>query len=114
MEKTKAIDLINAGVTLERLEAALLSTAIGVANTEKKGVVKVEFTISPQKGTNAQVNIDAKVTFKKPTTKGFLSEEVTDSTPMFVSSHGLSALPDNGKLNFDKDSRVVDLARKAK
>ena len=103
---------LNAGITAQRIETALKEVAIGVANTEKNGKVTVVFDIKPQKGTNAQVNIDAKVTFAKPTEKGKRSEEVTDSTPMFVSRQGIAALPDQPGLEFDKNSKVTELKAK--
>lgn len=101
-----ALAELNAGVTRDRLEVALKEVAIGVANAEKNGEVTLKIKIMPQKGTNGQVNIDATVAFKKPNAKGFTAEERTDSTPMFVSKFGLSALPDQPGLNFDKSDKV--------
>jgi len=100
---------LNAGVTLERLEVAMKEVAIGVANAEKNGEVTLKLKIAPQKGTNGQVNIDAIVSFKKPNTKGFTAEERTDMTPMFVSREGLSALPEQPGLDFDKSGKVANL-----
>lgn len=103
---------LNAGVTLERLEVAMKEVAIGVANAEKNGDVTLKLKITPQKGTNGQVNIDAVVIYKKPTHKGSTSEERIDTTPMFVSKHGLSALPDQPGLDFDKSENVRQLGQK--
>lgn len=103
---------MNGGVTLNRIEAALKDVAIGVANTEKAGDVTVKVSIKPQKGTNGQVNIESKVTFSKPTGNGKRSEEVNDSTPMFISKYGLSALPNQPGLDFDKDEKVTSLKSK--
>lgn len=106
------LDPMNAGITRDRIEAALKDVGIGVANTEKAGKVTVTFEIKPQKGTNGQVNIDAKVAFTKPTDKGKRSEEITDSTPMFISRDGLSALPDQPGLGFDESENVRELKTK--
>lgn len=104
-----ALEEINAGVTRNRLEVALKEVAIGVANSGKKGKVTLTLDISPQKNAEGQVNIDATVVFKKPNVKGFTSEQRTDSTPMFVSKHGLSSMPDQPGLNFDKSEKVTAL-----
>lgn len=104
-----ALSEINAGVTLERLEVAMKEVAIGVANAEKVGEVTLKLKISPQKNAQGQVNIDAIVTYKKPNMKGFTSEQREDSTPMFVSKHGLSAMPDQPGLDFDKSDKVANL-----
>lgn len=112
MSTLQQLEQMNAGITKERLEAALKDVAIGVANTEKTGKVTLTFDIKPQKGTNGQVTIDAKVNFNKPTEKGKRSEEVTDSTPMFISREGLSALPDQPGLGFDNDAKVTELKSK--
>lgn len=109
MSNLNQLDVMNANVTKQRIEAALKDVAIGVANTEKVGKVTVTFDIKPQKGTNGQVNIDAKVSFSKPTDKGKRSEEITDSTPMFISREGLSALPDQPGLGFDNSANVTEL-----
>ncbi|WP_319557935.1 hypothetical protein [Thiomicrorhabdus sp.] len=101
-----ALAEINAGVTRERLEVALKEVAIGVANAEKNGEVTLKFKIMPQKNTSGQVNIDATVSFTKPNLKGSTSEVRTDSTPMFVSKFGLSALPEQPGLDFDKSDKV--------
>lgn len=106
-----ALEQINAGTTKQRVEAALKEVAIGVANTQKQRTVTLTFTIKPQANTEAQVNIDAKVAFKKPVTKGSRSEDHTDSTPMFVSREGLSSIPEQPVLDFDKDSKVTDISR---
>jgi len=103
---------INADMTRQRMEAAIKEVAIGVANTEKAGKVTVTFDIKPQKNTDGQVNIDARVSFAKPTMKGKRSEETTDSTPMFVSRDGVSAIKDQPSLNFDNDPKVTDLKAK--
>lgn len=104
-----ALPEINAGVTKDRLEAALKEVAIGVANSGSKGKVTMTFDISPQKNAEGQVNIDATVLFKKPNNKGFTSEQRTDSTPMFVSKHGLSSMPEQPSLDFDKSKNVTAL-----
>nr|BDD47748.1 hypothetical protein 11 [Piscirickettsiaceae bacterium] len=103
---------LNADITRQRLEAAIKEVAIGVANTEKAGDVTLKISIKPQKNTNGQVNIDAKVSFSKPTDKGKRTEETTDSTPMFVSRDGVSAIKDQGALNFDNDDKVTELKSK--
>ena len=111
-QELNQLDVMNAGITRSRIEAALKDVGIGVANTEKAGKVTITFDIKPQKGTNTQLNVDAKVTFQKPTDKGKRSEEVTDSTPMFISRDGLSALPDQPGLGFDNDANVRELKAK--
>lgn len=103
---------MNGGITYERIEQAIKDVAIGVANAEKAGDVTLKLSIKPQKGTNGQVNIDAKISFNKPTNKGKRSEEITDSTPMFVSRDGVSALPDQPGLDFDKSENVTRIQTK--
>ncbi len=107
-----ALQELNAGTTKERLEIALKEVAIGVANSGTKGSVTLTLSVSPQKNAEGQVNIDATVVFKKPNAKGFTSEQRTDSTPMFVSKHGLSAMPEQPSLNFDKSENITQLKTK--
>lgn len=101
-----ALAEINAGVVRDRIEASLKEVAIGVANAEKNGEVTVKFKISPQKNSDGQVNIDTTVTYKKPNNKGFISEQREESTPMFVSKFGLSAIPNQPGLHFDESDKV--------
>lgn len=109
MSKLNALTEINAGTTLARLEEALKATAIGVANSGKAGKVTLTFDVKPQKNAEAQVNIDATVLFKKPNDKGFVSEQRTDSTPMFVSRNGLSSMPEQPELGFDNNEKVTEI-----
>lgn len=104
-----ALPEINAGVTLERLEVAMKQVGIGVANSGKKGKVTLTLDFSPQKNAEGQVNIDATVLFKKPNDKGFTSEQRVDSTPMFVTKYGLSSMPNQPGLEFDKSEKVTQL-----
>lgn len=108
-QELNQLEQINAGISKQRLEAAIKEVAIGVANTEKQGSVTLNITIKPQKNTDGQVNIDAKVSFAKPTQKGKRSEETTDSTPMFVSRNGVAAIQNQGDLNFDNDDKVTEI-----
>jgi hypothetical protein len=107
-----ALQQINAGITLNTLEIALKEVAIGVTNSGNKGTVTLTIVISPQKNAEGQVNIDATVNFKKPNLKGFKQEQRTDSTPMFVSRDGLSAMPEQPHLDFDKSNNVTELKTK--
>lgn len=112
LKPLNALQEINAGVTKDIVEAALKEVAIGVANSGNKGSVVLKIDISPQKNAEGQVNIDANVTFKKPNMKGYKQESRTDSTPMFVSRDGLSALPDQPGLDFDKSENVTQIKTK--
>lgn len=78
---------LEAGTFKERVSKALSDVALGVVTNGKKGKVTVQFDIS-RIGESAQVTIDHKLAYVKPTAKGKLAEESTSKTPMHVNKGG--------------------------
>ncbi|MEO5811579.1 MAG: hypothetical protein ABIU96_04085 [Rhodanobacter sp.] len=88
---TTLLNDLDAGVFVERLSAALSDTALGVANTGKKG--KVTITLDLERiGDSSQVKCTHQIKYARPTDKGKVSEEATTSTPLHVGARGVLSL----------------------
>lgn len=100
---------MDAGVFAQKLATALSdvgrSTVVdGVSNA--KGEVMAKFGFK-RIGDSGQVMLTAKLSYKRPTAKGAISEETTSSTPFYVGARGaLTLIPDTQQNLFaekDKD-----------
>lgn len=84
------ISELNGGVFKEKLAAILSKAAQGTVtygNGKRKAKVNIELTVS-QLGENEQVVVSHKLMHKTPTKRGFVSEEDTTETSMFVGRGG--------------------------
>lgn len=79
---------LDGGVFVEKVARALSDVAAGVIANEKSGKATVQFDVKMLSGPTAQVSIDHKLTFIRPTPKGKVSEENTTNTPMYVGRGG--------------------------
>ena len=92
---------LDGGTIKEQLSRILSEVAANVVVHEKTGKVKLELEIK-QIGSGAQVMIEHKVTFTKPTSKGSMTEDSKSGTPMHVASNGdMSLLPLNQEEMFE-------------
>lgn len=95
---------LDAGVFVQRLEAALREVAMGVTTTGKKGDVVVKFGFE-RIGDSSQVTCTHAIKFKKPTSKGNATEEATTKTPLHVGTGGvLSLYPETQPDMFQRDA----------
>ena len=93
---TSTLEDLDAGVFLDKVSRAVRETSMAVAqngDNKKKGKVTIELSIS-RIGDSRQVNIDHKLVFHRPTSRGKAYEENTTSTAMYVGKDGgLSIVP---------------------
>lgn len=82
---------LDAGVFIQRFDAALRDVAMGVTTTGKKGDVVVKFSFE-RIGDSSQVTCTHAIKFKKPTAKGNATEEATTKTPLHVGRGGVLSL----------------------
>ena len=82
---------LDGGVFVDKLSRILSDVAAGVMDHGRKGSVTLSFEIKRVADTY-QVNIDHKITHKKPTAKGDITENNTTVTLMHVSEGGRMTL----------------------
>lgn len=99
---------LDGGVFEEKLSAILSDVAASVINHGKKGTVSIQLDIK-QIGSSHQVQIDHVLKYKRPTSKGSISEDNSTSTPMHVGKRGaLSFFPEDQGAMFGKKGEVAD------
>jgi hypothetical protein len=99
---------LDGGVFEEKLSAILSDVAASVIDHGKKGTVSITLDIK-QIGSSHQVQIDHVLKYKRPTSKGSISEDNSTSTPMHVGTRGaLSFFPENQGQMFDKKGEPSD------
>jgi len=82
---------LDAGIFVQRLDAALRDTALGVVNTGKKG--KITITLDLERiGDSHQVTCTHAIKYSKPTPKGKAMEEASTRTPLHVGTGGVLSL----------------------
>lgn len=79
---------LEGGVLEEALGSILSDIAFAVRNTDSRIKGRVSLDLSFEKLNDEQVMVTHKVDFKKPTSKGSISEDRVSQTPMFVNKGG--------------------------
>jgi len=98
---------LDAGIFENKLAIALSEVALGVLNHDKKGTVKIEFSLDKMDSDSPSVSIQHKLSYVKPTKRGKSAEEDTTATPMYVHKGGaLCATPEKIEQN-NADLRVI-------
>lgn len=100
---------MDAGIFAQKLATALSDVGLSTVNegtSNAKGKVVAEFGYK-RIGDSRQVMLSCKLSYKRPTSKGAISEETTSSTPFYVGPRGaLTLIPDTQQSLFaekDKD-----------
>lgn len=93
----KTLECFDAGIFEKKLSKAVRDVCAAVAyhgDRGKKGRVVMDLTVE-RIGDSLQVNVQHKLVTSQPTARGKLSEENTTSTPLHVTRHGPSFVPDS-------------------
>ena len=99
---------LDGGVFIEKLGSVLSEVGGAVIDHEKVGKVSIDFDLS-RIGSSYQVQIKHKLFYKRPTSRGDVSENNTTITPMFVGEAGkLSLFMDKQDQMFGKKGEVID------
>ena len=99
---------LDGGVFEEKLSAILSDVAASVIDHGKKGTISITLDIK-QIGSSHQVQIDHVLKYKRPTSRGSISEDNATSTPMHVGKRGaLSFFPEDQGVFFGKKGEVAD------
>ena len=99
---------LDGGTFEERLGRVLSEVAGAVIDNGRAGEVNVKLSLK-RIGTSYQVQIDHKLSYKRPTPKGTVAEDSTSSTPMYVGTGGkLSFFPENQGQMFGKKGEVKE------
>lgn len=86
---------LEAGVFIQRLTAAITDTALGVVATGKKGDVTITLSLK-RISTSNQVECTHTVKYRRPKNNGTVTEDATESTPLYVGVGGkLSLFPES-------------------
>lgn len=92
-QKSRLTDLVeffgemNGGAFQEQMQQAINQTALAVCENGRKGKIKIEIDFKKISRLN-QVDIDACLTYQKPTLRGKVTEVITINTPMYVGKGG--------------------------
>lgn len=104
---------LDAGVFMNKIAAALNTTALGVLNNGNKGKVTLTFDLDRMSNSTEEkrVMIKHKLQYSCPTPRGKTSEEDTTETPMYVNRGGkLTILQEDQSnlfnLNGDPDAKL--------
>lgn len=93
---------LDGGVFEEKLSTILSDVAASVVDHGRSGEVNINLKIK-QIGSSHQVQVDHTLKYKRPTSKGNISEDNSTSTPMHVGKRGaMSFFPENQGTMFDK------------
>lgn len=81
---------LDAGIFMNKIAAALNTTALGVLNNGNKGKVVLTFDLDRMSNSTEEkrVMIKHKLQYSCPTPRGKTSEEDTTETPMYVNRGG--------------------------
>ena len=110
-EVNEFITDLDGGVFEGKLSRILSEVAAAAIDTDKGGEVNVSLKIA-RIGSSYQVGVESKLSFKKPTKRGKVSEEETTQTPMYVGERGkMSLFPDNQDQLFDRIGGVIEKAQ---
>jgi len=93
---------LDGGVFEQKLSAILSDVAGAVIDHGKVGQVTIQLNLK-QIGSSYQIAIDHTLKYKRPTSKGSISEDNQTTTPMHVGTKGaLSFFPENQGEMFNK------------
>lgn len=105
---TKFIVHLDGGVFEEKLSAILSDVAASVVDHGKSGEVNITMKIK-QIGSSHQVQVDHTLKYKRPTSKGSISEDNSTSTPMHVGKRGaMSFFAENQGTMFDERGSLAE------
>lgn len=97
------LDDLNGGVFAEQVGRALSDVAAGtVANGDKgkAGEVVIKFKLR-RIGESSQVAVKHTLSYVRPTSKGKVTEEVSNETPMYVGRGGKMTLVPDAQTSFE-------------
>ena len=96
---------LDAGVFEEKLSRVLSEVAAAAIDHNRQGELTIKLTLK-RIGNSHQVSIKHKLTYKRPTPKGSVTEDNTTETPMHVGTHGrLSLFPEDQADMFGKHQK---------
>lgn len=99
---------LDGGVFEEKISRILSDVAGATVDYQAKGQVVITLDFK-QIGNSDQVQIDHKISYKRPTKRGSASETDTTTTPMYVGSKGaLTFFPEKQGQLLDKKGGVAD------
>lgn len=108
---TTFIASLDSGILQKKLGKILSDVAGSVSDHEKMGEVSLNMKIKPLSG--GQVMVEHVVKYKRPTSKGSISEDNLTKTPMHVGLKGdLSLMPENQPDMFEDHENVTALGDK--
>lgn len=97
---------LDAGVFEQQLSKMISEVAGAVLDHNQMGKVSIILEMK-RIGTSAQVMINEKLVYVRPTSKGKISEEYTTETPMYVGRRGkVSLFPEDQGQLFDKEGNI--------
>lgn len=103
------IEALDGGVFEEKISRILSDVAGAVIDHNDKGQVILQLDLK-RIGESDQVQIDHAIKYKRPTSKGHVSEVNTTTTPMYVGARGtLSFLPENKDTKPKHDGNVTSI-----
>lgn len=99
---------LDAGVFEDKLSKILSDVAGATIDHGQKGEVVIKLSMK-QVGNSDQVAIDHTIQYKRPTSRGHVSEVNTTTTPMYVGKRGaMSFLPENQGQLLDKKGNPAE------
>lgn len=99
---------LDGGTFEERLGRVISEVAGAVIDNGRAGEVNIKLSLK-RISTSYQVQIDHKLSYKRPTPKGTVSEDTISSTPMYVGTGGkLSFFPENQSQMFGKKGEIKE------
>ncbi|MDX8384323.1 MAG: hypothetical protein R8M45_09595 [Ghiorsea sp.] len=109
---TEFIGGLDSGILQQQLSKVLSDVAGAVIDHERQATVSLNFKMK-RIGSN-QVLLEHELKFKRPTSKGNTSEDMTTSTSMHVGLNGdLSLTPENQPDIFEHDKNVTSMKQGA-
>lgn len=97
---------LNGGVFEQKLSVVLSDVAGAVIDHGKNGKVIIELNMS-RIGNSYQIEVQHKLKYNRPTSKGSIQEDELTSTPMHVGARGaLSFFPENQGQLFNKKGGI--------
>lgn len=99
---------LDGGTFEDRLGRVISEVAGAVIDNGRAGEVNIKLSIK-QIGSSYQVQVGHKLSYKRPTPKGTVSEDSTSSTPMYVGTGGkLTFFPENQGQMFGKKGEIKE------
>ncbi|MFD1216377.1 hypothetical protein [Microbulbifer celer] len=100
---------LDGGVFEEKLSHILSEVASAVTDHQRKGEVTITLKMA-HINNSSQVQIDHTLKYKRPTSRGSVTEDNSTTTPMYVGTKGsLSFFPEKQDQMFDKKGGVNEV-----